>query len=352
MYYPEKFHRIYPIIYKNRFYNYEGESKTEFLFHTLKMLCQSKYYRYKNKSIVDVSQWHQESQPVQRSEDLIITWIGHSTLLIQIAGVNIITDPIFKGASLLYPRILPPGVALSNLPPLDFVLLSHNHRDHMDASTLYKLQSHQGLTFLVPQGDKKWFRKHGFNNVNENMWWDKKIYTSAYNDDGKARIEFTFVPAYHWSQRGIFDYNKSLWGGWIIKCKDTVIFFGGDTAYSHHFKSIGEEFPQIDCAILPIGPCEPRGSMIASHLNSEDAGQAFLDVKARHFIPMHWGTFYFGLDEYSTPIDRLHAWWNKQKFDNSYNLHAVKAGESINLGSLVKRSKEEPLITRPSQIYI
>ncbi len=349
MYY-QKSHRIYPIIYKNRFYNYEGESRPEFLLHTLKMLCQSKYYRYKNSSTVDALQWYQANAVSSRRESLTITWVGHSTFLIQVAGINILTDPIFGNASFLYPRIMPPGIASNSLPPIDFVLLSHNHRDHMDASSLYNIKSQYGTTFLVPQGDKKWFRRRGFESVIEHMWWDKKIYVSPY--DGVTRIEFMFVPAYHWSQRGVFDYNKSLWGGWVIKAQNFVLFFGGDTAYSPHFKAIQQEFSKIDYAILPISPCNPRVNMVASHLDAEDAGQAFLDLKAQHFIPMHWGTFYFGLDEFLTPVERLNRWWQLQKFSQDYKLHIMKIGQSLDKEDLYNAKQEEPFVQQAPQLYL
>jgi L-ascorbate metabolism protein UlaG (beta-lactamase superfamily) len=335
----------------DRFYNYEGEKSPEFLLHSLAMLCQSSLKRFKNGTKVDVSRWHELYKPDDHSKDLRITWIGHATFLIQIAGLNIITDPIFSHASPLYRRIIPPGISLTDLPPIHFVLISHNHRDHMDAYSLYKLQSETHAYFLVPQGDGKWFNRKGFHNVSEHMWWDERAFASAFDDT--SDIQFMFVPAYHWSQRGAFDYNKSLWGGWIIKARGKTIFFAGDTAYSHHFKNIKAEFPSIDVALMPIGPCEPRYAMTDSHLSSEEAGQAFIDLGARHFIPMHWGTFYFGTDNYTLPLDRLNRWWTHQGFPSDYVLHTPRAGQPLVFEtSDVYKRKENPFIYRPKDLFL
>ncbi|MBA3954776.1 MBL fold metallo-hydrolase [Candidatus Dependentiae bacterium] len=323
--YKNKPHRIVPHIHKGRFYNHEGEKKPHVFIPSVTMLLKSHFRKQTEKATM--LNWVERSEPVQRSEQLTITWIGHATFLIQIGTINILTDPVFGSLSLLYPRILPEGIPFKQLPPIDFVLISHNHRDHMDAHTLQLLKHQAGIKFLVPQGDKKWFRDRGFDKVIENNWWDHQVYVAAAN--GTTRIEFTFLPAFHWSQRGVFDYNKSLWGSWMISCNGTTIYFGGDTAYSHHFKCISQEFPVIDFALIPIGPCEPRSIMRTSHINAEEAGQAFRDLGAKHFIPMHWGTYFFGTDNFMLPLDRLNAWWGTANLESDKQLHWIKAGQRI-----------------------
>lgn len=331
-------HRLYPYIYKNRFYNYKDEHRRQVYLYTLYMLCASKFNRYINNIVIDPRKWRKESNIPSKSKKLIITWIGHCTFLIQVNNINILTDPIFNSASFLFPRVIKPGIMLENIPKIDYVLLSHNHRDHMDASSLKYLYKKYKPLFLVAQGDAQWFKKRGMDSVFEYMWWEKYHHTfsNISNINTKnitnidSRLEFTFVPAYHWSQRGVFDFNKSLWGGWVVQTDKQTIFFAGDTGYSKHFKSIYQEFESIDYALLPIGPCEPHDHMIHSHLNAEQAGQAFLDLQAKHFIPMHWGTYYFGLDLLEAPVKRLMAWWQKQRFNRKYNkLSIPKIGESL-----------------------
>lgn len=336
-----KSHRIYPFFKDGRFYNNCKESRPTYILPTINMIIEWYFYR-EHKKDIDLSDWFCPSQPVERSERFAITWIGHSTFLIQVGNINILTDPIFGNLTPLFKRLVPCGIAIHELPNIDFILISHNHPDHMNSSTLKQLKKYNKINnakILVPFNDKQWFisRKFNFGDIFESMWWDRLKFLSekkvsnigkndfqslSYND-----IEFTFLPAYHWSQRGIFDYNKSLWGSWMISVNNINIYFAGDTGYSHHFKSIAQEFDHIDLAIMPIGPCEPHEWMKDVHVNAEEAGQSFLDLKAKHFIPMHWGTYFFGIDNFYLPHDRLINWWENQKFYNQEQLHILKFGE-------------------------
>lgn len=242
----------------------------------------------------------------------------------EVVGLTIITDPIIESPSFLYKRILPFGSSFDALPKIDVVLLSHNHRDHMDAATLVALFKRDDPLFLVPNGDKAWFLKRSIFKVEECTWWEQVILPT---------VSFTFVPAYHWSQRGLFDHNRSLWGGWVIQAGKETIYFAGDTAYQQqYFTAIGEVFPFIDVVLMPIGPCEPAALMYKSHVNAEQAAQAFLDCKGRYFIPMHWGTFYFGVDLFADPIDRIYAWWHKNLTKVPQNsLYVLKVGKLFHL---------------------
>lgn len=317
--------RIYPIYKDGRFYNFEGEHKAGFFIPSLYMMLKSNIQRRKERT--DITSWiHNDRQPINRCQDLHITWIGHSTFLIQIGGLNILTDPVFDDLSLFFPRAAAPGIAIHELPPIDIVIISHNHRDHMDAKALMYLKNHPKITFLVPQADKAWFVKRGFERVYELTWWERQYFSSP--QDSNTRIELSFLPALHWSQRGIRDYNKSLWGSWMISCGDTRVYFAGDTAYWHHFKAIADEFDHIDIALMPIGPCEPRGWMKHSHISAEEAVTAFKELNARHFIPMHWGTYYFGIDDFIMPIERLHQHWKEHSLDEQF-LHALKFGQRL-----------------------
>lgn len=247
-------------------------------------------------------------QPVFGTDPYIM-WIGHSTFLIRIGNKTILTDPIFDSFScfLNFERLMPPGVAIENLPPIDVVLISHNHPDHMDKKTLLFLKKQHNPLFLIPYGNGEWFDRRGFSHVREFSWWD----TLTSGD-----LTCTFLPAIHWSQRGLVDHNRSMWGGWMIEGYDehrhTRLFFAGDTAYGEHFKVIAEAYPRIDLALLPIGPCDPNKLNKEAHLNGEEVGRAFLDLNADCLVPMHWGTYRLEAEPPLVPIKRLVAWWKEQ----------------------------------------
>lgn len=310
-----------PFRQKGRYYNFPGESSKRFFYHSILMYLTSLYKRLKfNQS--ETTAWI-EQYISSKSDDVKISWIGHASFLIQLEKINIITDPIFGNASWLFKRIQRPGVLLKNLPKIDYVLISHNHRDHMDLQSIDALKKHSDPTFLVPDGNKKWFYSRNIKKVFEFSWWQKYA--------AKENILFSFLPAYHWSQRGLFDQNKTLWGSWLLQFKYLTIYFGGDTGYEGHFKEIGEKY-SIDYALLPIGPCEPHEWIKHSHLSAQEAGQAFLDLGAQHFVPMHWGTFYFGTDLFLDPILKLRAWWKKQQsLLLKKQVHELKIGQSMQI---------------------
>lgn len=321
--------RLEPTIKHGRFYNNDHEGNKRFLWDYIYMVYSFLHEVYiflisltkgSKRLPQDYSSWIKTSKIVPQSINPTITWIGHATFLIQIGGVNILTDPIFGNSTIFFPRILPPGIELETLPKIDFVIISHNHPDHMDSKSLLALKSQNPeIKILVPQGDKKWFEKRKFRNVFENMWWNYLKFDT---------IKFTFLPAYHWSQRGLFDQNKSLWGSWMIEHNNNSIYFAGDTGYSNHFKEIAKSFDKIDIALMPVGPCEPREKMCHAHISSEEAGKAFLELNATNFIPMHWGTFHFGTDNFDTPILRLKNWWKINDLKLSAKmLHIVKFGQ-------------------------
>lgn len=318
--------RIYPHVHEGRFYNYPHEIPEGFLLRSLYIYFKSFINRcFHHPKAVD---WYVKPTLTEKSSHPVITWVGHSTFLIQIGGYNILTDPIFGDATSLFPRILKPGIDLAQLPPIDYVLISHNHLDHMDAPALHVLkENHPHCRYLVPLGDKKWFDKRSFTAVTEYTWWQSDVFGQDQN-----AITFTFLPAFHWSQRGIFDKNRSLWGSWMIEIDGKKIYFAGDTAYSHHFKAIEQEFKDIDYAIMPIGPCEPHKWMKLSHANAQEAVQAFFELKAMHFIPMHWGTFYFGTDTFDIPLRLLQKVWHEkveQGLVLPEQLHVMRVGETV-----------------------
>ena len=251
----------------------------------------------------------------------LITWIGQSTFLIQIDGINILTDPIFGDLAFLYKRFEKPGIALEDLPTIDYILISHNHRDHMEEKALLYLKKFNPI-ICVPLGNKKWFDKRGFKNVIEFSWWQDKVFLAV-----SKNIKFSFLPAHHWSSRDVWDMNRSLWGSWMIE-GDKTIYFAGDSAYSDNYKIISDKFSTIDIALMPIGPNEPRKELDHVHMSTEQACMAFLDLKAKNFIPMHWGTFWLASDHFDDPIVRLKTWWrNNEHSVHDKVLHIAKFGQ-------------------------
>jgi N-acyl-phosphatidylethanolamine-hydrolysing phospholipase D len=217
-----------------------------------------------------------------RREEASVTWVGHATLLVQAGGIAVLTDPIFSNRiGGFVRRLAPPGVARENLPPLDLVVVSHNHRDHLDEASVRALGP--GVQFAVPLGLGDWFRRRGLSRVIELDWWESAEFAKG------ARV--TLVPSQHWSQRTFMDLNASLWGGFVIDLGSRRFYFAGDTGYPGAFPEIGRQFPNIDYALLPIGAYEPRWFMSPQHISPNDAALAFRELGARWFVPMHWGTF-------------------------------------------------------------
>jgi L-ascorbate metabolism protein UlaG (beta-lactamase superfamily) len=311
-----------PFRKKQCFYNYPGEPWANIGERMYRIICDGiinriRYMRHNS------FEWLEPSIPPQRSKKLLITWIGHSTFLIQVAGYNILTDPIFGSPTFLFPRLAAPGISLKNLPPIDIVLISHNHYDHMHGPSIKKIEKLHSPLFLVPYGDKAWFDLRGFKQCEEFMWWQEYRLCD---------MKLSFLPAHHWSQRGLFDRNRSLWGSWMLEIDGYSIYFAGDTAYGNHFAEIRKNFPSIDIALMPIGPCEPHDHMKECHVDATQACEAFLDLGAKRFIPMHWGTFFFGTDSYDLPLKRLHAWWDhKKQFMVAHKLHILKIGGNFSI---------------------
>lgn len=323
-----------PHRYRGRFYNHADEQDRSSFWPSFVMVFEW-YWNTIRRGGCDSNFWYAPDTPLDRSDELSITWIGHSTFLIQFANINILTDPVF-GHLPFFRRQIKPGILLKDVPSIDFVIISHNHRDHMDSAALTFLKDHPECTFLVPLGDKEWFTRRGFTQVREYTWWERDIFKN---------LEVSFLPANHWSQRGLRDYNTSLWGSWMLRAGNHVIYFAGDTAYSAHFSAISKEFPTITHSIMPIGPCEPRRWMEKTHMNAEESVQAFIDLNARYFFPMHWGTFSFGTDHHEAPYERLLSAWGRQKFTHQ-ELHTLKVGQRF----MQSADQDSPVVSMESVV--
>lgn len=315
--------KIKPHRWQRRFYNHHRDSVWQHVLsmaRTVMHFLKDKLLLFKKDLPVAFANWQCATTPKERSIEPIITWIGHATFLIQLGDLNILTDPVFFEISALTPRLVPPALTIEQLPRIDYILISHNHPDHLDKRSMQALRSHNP-TILAPLGNKRLLKQWGLTNVVEKDWWEVES-LNAYN------LSFHCLPAAHWSARHAFDFNKALWASWMIEYNGFKIYFAGDTAYSPHFSLIGKYFSLIDIALLPIGPNEPRHIMKGSHVNTHEAVQAFLDLGARHFIPMHWGTFKAGIDTFDGPLLLLQELWQTHAGALlNKTLHVVKFGE-------------------------
>jgi len=245
------------------------------------------------------------------------TWVGHSTFLIQLNGINILTDPVWAKRMGLEKRLTEPGISLADLPEIDVVVISHGHYDHLDFPTLKKLKGNP--QYLVPAGLTSLFNKKGYSDVTELNWWENLEY---------GGITFHFVPAQHWTRRSLTDMNTSHWGGWIVQSPQETLYFVGDTGYFSGFKQIGERFTSIDTVFMPIGAFEPEWFMAPAHISPEDSVKAFIELKAKSFVPMHYGTYRLADDTGPEALERLHREWEKQQLPQE-QLKVLLLGETV-----------------------
>ncbi len=231
-----------------------------------------------------------------------VTWINHASLLIQTQNVNILTDPIwsdrcspvqFAGPK----RHHPPGVRFEDLPPIDVVLLSHNHYDHMDVPTLQRLAREHAPRVFAGLGNGAFLGEQNVSNVVELDWGH-----SAALAEG---VTLHAVPAQHFSSRGLGDRDANLWCGYVIESAGGPIFFAGDTGWGSHFARIRERFGPMRVALLPIGAFRPEWFMKAVHISPRDAVRAAQALEAKVSIPMHYGTFHLGDDGQDEPVEVL-----------------------------------------------
>ena len=231
-----------------------------------------------------------------------VTFIGHSTFLIQLGGLHIVTDPVWANRMGFSPRLSAPGLSIDELPPIDIVLLSHAHYDHLHLASLRRLPGNFEL--LVPEGLGSWLTRKGFSRVREFAWWEEATV---------GDVTFAFVPAKHWTRRTLWDTNSSHWGGWILQHQEDCLYFAGDSGYDSLFARIAERYPSIRVALLPIGAYEPEWFMRDAHMSPEEAVQAFADLGASCMVPMHYDAYHLADDTPKEALDRLHAEWARRK---------------------------------------
>jgi len=239
-----------------------------------------------------------------KDEDYI-GWIGHATFLIKLGNTTIITDPVFSknaGPLIFGPkRFTEPALNLNEIPKTDLFLLTHNHYDHQDMSTIRRYP-YKDSKVLVPLKLGKYFTRYRFKDVNEMDWYEEiKV-----NND----LKVTFLPAVHWSKRSLTDTNKTLWGNFLIEYKDKKIFFACDTGIGNIYKELGNKFGPIDLTLINIGaynfyPMMPYKDKSAYHTNPEEALSVAQDLKSKKVLGTHWGTFVLSLEPIMEPPVRF-----------------------------------------------
>ena len=248
-----------------------------------------------------------------------VTWIGHATLLVQMEGVNFLTDPIWSQTPSPLPPVGPsrwvdPGMDIEELPSIDFVVISHNHFDHLDLPTLRKLAARNSDTiFFVPLGNADLLLKNGITQVQELDWGETAEYKNTL---------IHCLPTQHWSKRKLSDTRKSLWASWAVIGSERRFYFAGDTGYFAGFKQIGAKLGPFDLTAVPIGAYEPHAMMAETHMNPEEAVQAALDVQAESAVAIHFGTFDLSDEPLAEPPLRFKAAAKETRLgaDNSWVL--------------------------------
>ena len=250
--------------------------------------------------------------PRNPANELRITWVGHATFLIQLAGITILTDPVWSrraspigwaGPS----RLVAPAVRFDALPAVDVVVLSHDHYDHLDSRTVRRLQARFGrdLTWVTPIGYVSWLRGFGIENVIELDWWESVRITTP-----GGPLDVRATPAQHWTKRSPFNERERLWAGFVLTAgHDSSVWFCGDTGYFDGFRAIGSLGPFV-ASILPIGAYEPRWFMKTAHMNPEEAVRAWTELgDGGLFVGMHYATFRLTDESPLEPPVRTQAAW-------------------------------------------
>ena len=240
-----------------------------------------------------------------------VTWIGHSTVLVQLDGVTFLTDPTWArragpfGGLVGVRRYTPPGIAFDDLPRIDFVLVSHDHYDHLDEPTVRRLARRFDPVFVVPLGLKAWLADRGITNAVE-LNWGESVSVKG--------LTVVCTPAQHGGGRTAIDQGRRLWSSWAV-LGSKRFYFAGDTGYYRHFKEAGDTLGPFDLAVLPIGSYTPREIARPVHISPEEAVQAALDLRAAHLLGVHWGTFALAREPYDEPPARLAAEVARRQLD-------------------------------------
>jgi L-ascorbate metabolism protein UlaG (beta-lactamase superfamily) len=275
-----------------------------------------------------------------------VTWVGHATLLIQVAGLNILTDPVWSERaspiSFIGPkRVTPAAIELASLPPIDIVLISHNHYDHLDIVTLENLSVRDKPKVIVPLGNKALVSQAmPASEVTEHDWGAK----ISLGDKGIIHVE----PLVHGSGRSPFDQMQTLWAAYVIEIGGLKIYYAGDTGYGDGsvFKASGTKFSGFDMAILPIGAYEPQQFMSDSHISPADAVVAMQDLRAKRALAHHYGTFQLGFESFDAPLQSLRAALAAKSLSN-IDFASVLPGEFVTVDAVKQAASKSASTHRP-----
>jgi len=292
-----------------RFTNQFDSSKEINFFKILKWRLLNPKKRKKESSNLQIK----DDFESLNSKDDFICWLGHATCLVQLNSKRFLLDPVF-GNIPLYKRKVKFPYNFEDLGKIDYLLITHTHYDHFDAPSIKKILE-QKPCIIAPLGMSRYIKKLDKNAQIKELDWYKHYVINV-------KLSVHLTPAKHWGRRGLFDTNKALWGGFVINSDKKTIFFAGDSAYDSHFKDIAQRY-SIDYTFLPIGAYKPEFIMKTNHLNPSEAFEAFLDLKAKKMIPIHYGTF--GLTD--EPINEPNEWIEEIKKKNPDKICIYDIGE-------------------------
>lgn len=246
---------------------------------------------------------HPRLPAVLEPGQLALTFVNHITFLVQFRGLNVLTDPVYSRRVSPFrhvgpKRVRPPGLAFADLPPIHLVLVTHNHYDHLDIETLLRLEEVHSPHFVTTLGNRAFLQQFGLQAVQELDWWQSV--------DALGAV-VTLTPAQHWSSRRPRNRNRTLWGGFLVRSGERLVYFAGDTGYWKHFREVRERFGRVDLALLPIGAYEPRWFMRDQHMNPDDAVRAHLDLDPGISVGTHFGCFPLTDEGIDDPILELAA---------------------------------------------
>jgi L-ascorbate metabolism protein UlaG (beta-lactamase superfamily) len=252
-----------------------------------------------------------------------VWWLGHATVLLRINGMHVITDPHLSHRASPLPflgpeRKVPAPAGVRQLPKIDAVLVSHSHYDHLDTETVRQLlRANPAVTFYVPLGLANWLRARGAQHVEELDWWDRRE---------QQELEIHCVPAQHWSARTLFDRNRTLWCGWVVRAPGFSFYFSGDTGYTPQLSEISIRLGTPSLAALPIGAYEPRWFMRGQHIDPDEAVRLHRELGVAQSLAIHWGTFELADDSLDEPLHALQQSLLEQDVDNG-TFWILKQGE-------------------------
>ena len=247
---------------------------------------------------IPVVSLNQKSFSEAPAEGLTVRWLGHSAALIEMSGQRVLIDPVLNKYASPVPgfagRFSSSPIRLEDLPRIDTVVISHDHYDHLEKDTIVFL-SQRGALFFVPTGVGQHLRAWGIlpGQIRELSWWEESPF---------GRLTFICVPARHFSGRGLFDRDETLWAGWIVRSESKSLYYSGDTGYANHFSAIGERYGPFDLTMIKIGAYNDAWPYI--HVKPEEAVKAQVELKGKLFLPVHWGTFTLALHPWDEPIMR------------------------------------------------